>query len=129
MYSLFSLSNKCCLVALLPDFYTYHNSDFFSIRIFGLLKIFGLGAIFGSVTIFDIVTTSGLVSIYGFSITILSVLIIFLVAVTLKLFSKDIIILLEIPFWSIPSLIWLYLLHNTRFYLINLFIYHLFYYG
>ena len=61
----------------------------FSITIFGLVAIFGLLTFFGLVAIFDDVTTLGLTTIGDFSITILEVLIMSLVALTLKLFSKD----------------------------------------
>ena len=60
---------------------------FFSSTIFGLSTIFSLLTFFGLVTIFGEVTTLGLATIGDFSITILGVLIMFLVALTLKLFS------------------------------------------
>ena len=53
---------------------------------------------FGLIAIFDRVTTLGSSTIKGFSITILGVLIIPLVALTLKLFFKDFISLLDTLF-------------------------------
>ena len=61
---------------------------FFSTYIFGLSTIFGLLTFSGLVAIFDDVTTLGLTIIGDFSIATLGVLIMFLVALTLKLFSK-----------------------------------------
>ena len=66
---------------------------FFSIIIFGL-STFGLSTFFVLADIFDDVTTLGLTTISDFSVAILGVLIMFLVALTLKLFSKDFILLL-----------------------------------
>ena len=77
---------------------------FFSITASGLVTICGLITFFGLLTAFGMITTSGLVTICGLSIVISNVLIIFLVAVTLKLFSKDFIVLLDTLFWSISSL-------------------------
>ena len=66
--------------------------------IFGLSTIFDLLTFFGLVAIFDEVTTLDLATIGDFSITFLRVLIMFLVALTLKLFSKDFISLLDTLF-------------------------------
>ena len=57
-----------------------------------------MSTFFGLVAIFDRVTTLGSATIEGFSITILGVLIILLVVLTLKLFSKDFISLLDTLF-------------------------------
>ena len=53
-------------------------------NIFGLSRIFGLITFVGLVAIFDDVTTLDLATIGDFSITILGVLIMFLVALTLN---------------------------------------------
>ena len=63
--------------------------------IFGLSTFFGLLTYFALVAIFDKVTTLGSATIGVFSISILGVLTIFSVALTLKLFSKDFISLLD----------------------------------
>ena len=55
---------------------------FFSISIFGLSTIFGLLTFFVFVAIFDEVTTLGLTTIGGFTISILGVSTMFLVALT-----------------------------------------------
>ena len=57
-----------------------------------------MSTFFGLVAIFDRVTTLASATIEGFSITILGVLIILLVTLTLKLFSKDFISLLDTLF-------------------------------
>ena len=59
---------------------------------------FGLSTFFSLVAIFDRVTTLGSATIEGFPITILGVLIILSVALTLKLFSKDVFSLLDTLF-------------------------------
>ena len=91
----------------------------FSITIFGLSTIFGLLTFFGLVAIFDDVTTLGLTTIGDFSITILGVLIMFLVALTLKLLSKDFIPLLDTLFKVFCTLS--YAIHVILFYLLYLF--------
>ena len=72
---------------------------------------FGLLTFSGLVAIFDRVTTLGSSTIKGFSITILGVLIIPLVALTLKLFFKDFISLLDALFrviWPLlGSILWI----------------------
>ena len=71
---------------------------FFWVTISDFSLIFGLLTFFGLVAIFDEVTTLGSATIGIFSITILGVLIMFSVALTLKLFYTKAI---RYPFWSI----------------------------
>ena len=84
----------------------------------GLSTVFGLVAIFDLEAIFDGVTILGLTTIGDFSITILGVLIMFLVASTLKLFSKDFIFLLLDTYLLDPILLIAPFLFYLSFYLL-----------
>ena len=75
----------------------------FLMTISALSIFFVLLTFFGLVVIFDRVTALGSLTIKGFSITILGVLIIPLVALSLKLFFKDFSALLDTLFGDFLS--------------------------